>query len=105
MAGPSPEDKLGVRFSSIDARLTDKLLPEALRARYNVKLFIGHQGGLDVQLAAKLFRSREDVSEMAESLMASQILSGCPSVTLSDVNVQRATSTPPFAISVVFISE
>ena len=50
----------------------EKLLPEALRARFAVTLFTKHQGGLDVQLAAKLFRSQQDMSEMAVALMAAR---------------------------------
>ena len=68
--GPSPPDKLGVAFSANDERLMEELYPMGLRARYTVTFFPGQVGGADVQLAAKLFRSKEDMSEMSESLMA-----------------------------------
>jgi hypothetical protein len=71
-AGPSPPNRMGVSFSAIDPRLTETLLPEALRARYMVTFFSGMQGGLDVALAAKLFRSKEDMREMADALMAAR---------------------------------
>lgn len=66
--GPNPPDALGVGFSALDPRLMERLLPEALRARYHVSFFAGRTGGLDVALAARLFRSREDIREMAASL-------------------------------------
>jgi hypothetical protein len=70
--GPVPDERLGKGFSALDPRLINELLPGALRARLEVTFFAGQQGGLDRPLAAKLLRSREDVSEMADAIAASR---------------------------------
>lgn len=69
--------EISVVFTAIDPKLTNHLYPESYCCCSFVELFDSQQGGLDTALAAKLFWSTADISEMEKDLMTGRQAKEC----------------------------